>query len=962
VISPRDWPQVDSLFQQALARPAAERAAFIRARATNPEVVREVESLLAAHPAAAGFLSDSPLTNRVPADAPRLAPQTRLGHFEVLELIGAGGMGEVYRARDMRLERTVAIKVLSRELLAHAQGRERLEREARVVSRLSHPHICVLHDMDIALVDGRETPFLVMELVEGETLAARLRRGALPIGQAMSTGLEILQALAAAHEAGVVHRDLKPSNIMLTKAGVKLLDFGLARLERRREDERGHGAGGSEPLTREGHLLGTLPYMAPEQLRGQEADARSDLFAFGAVLYEMVTGARAFEAASDPALVAAILERDPAPIATHQPLAPPALDRILATCLAKDPNERWPRARDVLRELIWLRDDSGREAAITVARGQTTRRPWKWLTGAVIVVSGLAAWALLDPAISRPWPLLDRQVEPARPVTFSISAPKGTSFQRSTVEMALSPDGSRLVFVALSSDGTPRLWLRRFDLAEAELIAGTEKAQLPFWSPDGRWIAFFSDGELVRIDERGGARQKLADVLFARGGAWSAAGTIVFSSHNTLQRVGENGGPVTAASSLDPARSERMHAWPVFLPDGRRFLYLAVSRDQAFSGVFQGTLDSADRTLVTASTASFGATATHLLTLNNRALTARAFDQRTMTLTGESTELARGVGLDVRNSHAAVSVLGSSVLAYRMVGDQSRLTWYDRQGQMLGSVRELADYQHPWLSPDDRYIVVEKTDPTTGRHTLWKVDLARDVTSRLLDDPAGAHGPVLSADGSQIVFASNRLKGIDLFVMRADGSGTQHPVLVSPKHEALRVGDWSGDGQLLLYWTGGDLWTMPMAAPRQPRPFLQTQANELQGTFSPDMRWIAYTSDESGVPEIYVRRFPDAQSAWRVSTNGGAQPTWRRDGRELFYLAPDGRLMAATVTAPAATFETDTPRALFDTGVRGLFLERRNHYVVSRDGQRFLIVVSTEDDNVAPITVVMNWRATNPRS
>ena len=334
-----------------------------------------------------------------------------------------------------------------------------------------------------------------------------------------------------------------------------------------------------------------------------------------------------------------------------------------------------------------------------------------------------------------------------------------------------------------------------------------------------------------------------------------------------------------------------------------------------------------------------------------------------MTLTGEPIELARGVGLDVRNGHAAFSARSESVLAYRVVGDQSRLTWYDRHGRALGSVGELGDYQHPWLSPDDRYLVVEKTDPTSGRHTLWKVDVARDITSRLLDDPAGAHGPVWSPDGSQIAFASNRLRpgGVDLFAMAANGSG-QQTVLLSSTREGYRLSDWSSDGRLLLYWTSGDVWTLPVAPRGQPQPFLQTKANELQAVFSPDMRWIAYTSDESGGPEVYVRRFPDAEGSWRVSTKGGAQPFWRRDGRELFYLAPDGRLMVADVKTTAPSLETGSPRALFDTGVRGLFLDRRNHYVVTRDGQRFLVNVTAEDDNLAPITVVMNWRQDDPEN
>ena len=954
--APGRWAKVSALFHDAMERPEAERAAYARAHAGDPEIAHEVESLLLAEPHAEGFLS-TPLERIAPVDAAaQLVPGSRLGPFEIVSLLGAGGMGEVYRARDTRLDRTVAIKVLAREVAAQRPNRERFEREARAVSRLAHPHVCTLHDVGVEMIAGIETQFLVMEFVDGETLAARLRRGPLPVGQALQTGIEILEALSAAHALGIVHRDLKPGNVMLTKSGVKLLDFGLARLLPTRGGEYSTERVSADPLTNEGVLIGTVPYMSPEQLRGEPTEASSDIFAFGTVLYETITGVRAFAANSPAELAAAILEHDPPPVTTRQPLAPPALDRVIATCLAKHPDDRWQRARDVLRELQWMRDDGGRRSPPETA---SSRRRLPWPAIAVVaagVVAAMFAALLLRPDTPPP--------SPAPRVSFTIEPPKGTTFPRASAEIAISPDGTRIVFVALSADGTPRLWLRRFEATDSLVIAGTDGARYPFWSPDGRSIAFFTlTNKLVRIDEKGGARQELAATNGAQGGSW-AGDQILFSAEGVLKRVAAAGGSVTQVTTLDLSRKERRHAWPAFLPDGRRFLYASLPADGGEPAIYQGSLGAATTERVLAGSMSFVVAGRRLLSLNNRTLVAHTLDSDRARVTGEPVEVATGVGVDVRSARGAIAVSDSSVLAYRIVGDHSRLQWFDRQGRPQATFHERADYQHPWLSSDGTRLAVEKTDPSTGRHTVWIIDVARDVTSRLLVEPAGAHVPVWSPDGARIVFNSSRTGSqADMFAMRADGTGESTVILNSADDLLLQPSDWSRDLRYLLYteFNGrGDLWVLPMAPPGPAQPFLKTNANELQGRFSPDGRWIAYTSDESGVPEIYVRRFPGGEGKWRVSIDGGAQAQWRGDGKELFYLAADGKLMASTVTSDTAPLTTSPPRALFDTGIRGLFVERRNHYVVTGDGQRFLFNLTDEDDVAAPITVVLNWDS-NPQ-
>jgi len=515
----------------------------------------------------------------------------------------------------------------------------------------------------------------------------------------------------------------------------------------------------------------------------------------------------------------------------------------------------------------------------------------------------------------------------------------------------------------LSADGSAHLWIRRFDTVAARALDGTDGAMYPFWSADGRSVGFFTPGNLKRIFEAGGSPQLLSEARFPRGGTWNRDGTILFSgADGAIQRVTDTGGAPTPATTLNEAHRERSHIWPVFLADGRRFLYPARSDDREQMGIYQGSLDSNQTHRVIAADSNVGPAGTYLFALSNRSLIAQVYDPDRAQVVGEPITVAAQIALDSpQRSGAAFSVGANGVVAYRSASPESHLLWFDRTGKEVDSFGAPGDYHHPWLSPDGKRIAIEKTDPATGRHTIWILERSRGIASRLVSDATGAHGPVWSPDGNRVVFSSNRLGGVDLYSIRADGAGPDELVLNSTDTSSLSATDWSLDGRFLVYGAERrgqhDLWILPVSPPRKAQPFFETPSNELQGQFSPDVRWIAYTSDESGTPEVYVRRFPGADGKWQVSTHGGAQPQWRRDGKELFYLAPDGKLMAAGVTASASTFETGTPRPLFNTGITTGFVDRRNQYVVTPDGQRFLVNISAEDENSAPITVVLNWDA-----
>ena len=687
-------------------------------------------------------------------------------------------MGEIYRATDTRLGRGVAVKILPATWADDPQRRARFELEARAIAALNHPNICTIYDVGHDLGIN----FLVMELIDGESLATRLAKGPLPLDQALAYGIEIADALDKAHRQGIVHRDLKPGNVMLTKTGsgtsrvahAKLLDFGLARIVR--PAATATVPTDSTPMTQAGVVLGTLQYMAPEQIEGRPADARTDIFAFGALLYEVLTGRRAFEASSSPALMAAILRDDAPSLASTKPELPRALDRLVRTCLAKDPDDRFASMHDVLLELRWIATDSDAPAPLTGTLRDARTRAWlPWALGTALAIGALAIAVVYLPR--------RQAVTPVPVISFSIYPPEGTRFPRGTAEMALSPDGTGLVFVALSADGNRHLWIRRFDSVDARAVEGAEGASYPFWSADGRSIGFFAHGKLLRIAEHGGSSQIVCDRAQPRGGTWNRDGTILFSGDSgAIQRVAVTGGVATAVTTLDISRKEGAHLWPAFLPDGRRFLYVARTGDREQMAVYQGSLDSPETHHVLAGESNVGPAGGYLFLLNSRSLIAHVYDPDRAEVVGDPIGVAERLLFDSpQRSGAAFAVSANGTLAYRSASPDSRLIWLDRTGQEIGSVRDLADYHNPSLSPDERRLAIEKTDTATGRHTIWILELTRGTTSRLVFDAAGAHQPVWSPDGSRVVFSSYRIGGLRLYWIRADGAGSEELIANTPE-------------------------------------------------------------------------------------------------------------------------------------------------------------------------------------
>jgi Tol biopolymer transport system component/predicted Ser/Thr protein kinase len=886
-----------------------------------------------------------------------LAGGTRLGPYEILQAVGAGGMGEVYRARDTRLERTVAIKILSSHLSSSPAVRERFAREAQTVSQLSHPHICALYDVGQA--DGVD--YLVMEYLEGETLAQRLAKGPLPPDRALRCAIEIADALDKAHRQGIVHRDLKPGNVMLTKSGVKLLDFGLAKAVA----PATHGPHpqatslptvlGSPELTQHGAVLGTFQYMAPEQLEGKEADARSDLFAFGATLHEMATGRRAFSGASQAALVSAIMTAEPPTVSSLQPAAPPALDRLVRKCLAKDPEERWQSAADLASELRWIAEGAAATAPPRVpAPARPARREWlAWALAAA--AAALAGWALLRSPSER---------VARAPMRLSIDLP-GKSALRA---VALSPDGTRLAFVARDASGRKQLWIRPLDSLAVEALPGTENPSFPFWSPDGRFLGFFADGKLKKIAAAGGPPQTLCDAPVPRGGSWSPEGVIVFApiSDGPLFSVPSSGGAPTQLTRLDPARGETSHRWPYFLPGGRQLLYVvstfALSGEQERMGVYSRELGSGEeRFLVRANSTVAYAPPGYLLFFREGSLLAQPFDAKKALIEGDPVSVAEEVQFFSGTYYPMFSVSGGTLVVQpRGALGAAQLEWFDRDGTATGSIGGPSDQTNPRISPDGQRVALDATDPKTRNIDIWIHELSGGIARRLTSHPAIDALPTWSPSGDRIAFMSLRQIHPDLYTTSSDGAGDDRTILQSDRTKMAT--DWSPDGRFLLYrvvdaTSNLQIWVVPLEGDGSPRPFLQTGFGVSDGQFSPDGRWVAYASNESGTWEIYVAPFPGPGANWKVSSTGGSEPRWRRDGKELFFLAPDGTLMASEVTI-GSTFGAKPPRTLFrirrrePTYAADLF-----SYDVSPDGQRFLVNTDVGELDDARLTVVLDWAA-----
>ena len=876
-----------------------------------------------------------------------LSPGTRLGPYEVVAPAGAGGMGEVWRARDTRLERSVAIKVLPSEFATNAHLRTRFEREAKSISQLNHPNICTLYD--VGQHQGSE--YLVMEFIEGETLADRIGRGPLPLDQVIRYGIEIAGALHRAHSAKIVHRDLKPANVMITRTGAKLLDFGLAK--------DGDGAALQElaslqtekrSLTEEGTIVGTFQYMAPEQLEGQAVDHRADIFALGALLYEMATGRRAFHGKSRASLIASILATEPAPISAVQPLTPPALERVIRTCLLKDPDERFQSAHDVRLELEWI--TTGAQAAPAAPAKRTRRELVAWIAAALFALAtGVASWLLLrnEGAARR-----------ASPIRTSILPPPGSTFDFTgvTAPPVISPDGKKIVF-GVTTGSTRHLWVRDLHSATARELTGTDGASFPFWSPDSRFIGFFAENKVKKIEATGGAAVVICDALDARGGSWGRDNVIVFAGRYTpLFRVNAAGGAVSAATVVDAKRADVTHRWPMFLPDGRHFLYLSgpTGSDDAMNAIYAGRLDDRNfRKRVAQASSQPLYFNEHLLYVRDGILVAQRFDVDTLAVEGDANALsAQQIGGDASFARRNVSIAEDGTLLYQS-GDvmrNSELIWFDRSGQKISSVDEQLPFGSVRLSPDGRYAVVVHRSAAVGN--LWLIDLQRQVKTRLTFGRDFA--PIWAPDSRRIVYNSRTKTYADLYIYDI-ATGAEEPLLISEIDKTAT--SWSPDGRLVFYnetsrqGTGSDVSYVDVAT-RKSQSYLASRNSEVGPMISPDGKWMAYQSNASGRWEVYLAPFPPTGAKWQVSSTGAVSPRWRRDGKELFFVATVAKptLTAVPVTL-GTTPEIGRPAPLFAVVAGagpGVF------YDVAADGQRFLVNHRIGGEPGAePLTLVQNF-------
>ena len=878
-----------------------------------------------------------------------ILPGKRLGPYEILSAIGAGGMGEVYRARDTRLDRIVAIKVLPTQLADRSDLRERFDREARVVASLNHPHICTL--FDIGQQDGID--FLVMEYLEGETLAQRLLKGALPLEQVLQYAIEISDALDKAHRKGVTHRDLKPGNIMLTKTGTKLLDFGLAKL---RQDAApptplSQLPTANDPLTAQGSIVGTLQYMAPEQLEAGEVDARTDIFAFGAVVYEMATGKRAFEGKSQASVIGAIMHSDPPSMSSLQPMAPPALDRVVKKCLAKEPDQRWQTASDLCGELKWIAEGGSQVTSVPIAATRGIRTlGWQALIlglGALLLVAVIASLAA--------WNLKTSPTAPAKLVSrFTITLPPGQQLAGLDAgpALALSPDGSHLAYVAIQ-EGKRQIYLRRMDSLESKPIPGTEGGFSPFFSPDGAWLGFFAGGKLKKVSMGGGAAVTVAyGGVSPRGASWSSQGMIAFAPTNagSLQQVAEAGGtpePLTGRIAYD--------RWPDFLPGGQAILFAGGTAGGFRIEVYLiGTGER--RNLIQGGMHPHFAPSGHLVYAQGGNLMAVQFDIQRLTVVGSAVPVVEGVAQYPATAAAQYALSAAGSLVYVSGGvqaDQLQLVWVNRNGSEQPLAAPASAYVRPQLSPDGRRVVA--TILGLGNQ-IWLYDLSNEALTRLTFDGTANNFPLWTPDGKRVVFNSNREGPLNLFWQLADGSGGLERLVTGEFTQA--ASSFTPDGQLLAFvevnnTTGYDIWVLRLSD-RKAQPFLRTTFNEGAPRFSPDGRWLAYVSDESGRYEIYVQPYPGPGGKWEISTEGGTEPVWNPNGHELFYR--NGDKMMAVDIANQPSFSAGKPRVLFE-GRYAPSPYLYTNYDVSPDGQRFLMLKPVDQVHVAPtqINVVLNW-------
>jgi serine/threonine protein kinase len=872
-----------------------------------------------------------------------ILPGRRLGPYEILSAIGAGGMGEVYRARDTRLDRTVAIKILPDHLSGRENLRERFEREAKTIASLNHPHICTLYDTG----HQDEIDFLVMEYIEGETLAQRVTKGALPIQQVLQYAIEIADALDKAHRKGITHRDLKPGNIMLTKSGTKLLDFGLAKLK---QDSAPVPPDSQLPtmkdaITAQGTILGTLQYMAPEQVEGKEADARTDIFAFGVVVYEMATGKKAFEGKSQASLMAKILETEPPPMSALAPMTPLSLDRVVKRCLAKDPDDRWQSARDLCEELHWI-SDTGQQGSATAS--PTRRNSVERVAWAVAAVATLIAVVALAGVFLRRPPLEEKQV-----VRFTIGPPQNGSFASGIgADFSISPDGAKLAYVASAVTGGDQLWVRALDSPSPQALAGTVGAYEPFWSPDSQSIGFFAGGKLKKVALSGGPVQVLVDAPNSGEGTWSRDGVILFAgAGDEINRISESGGSVTVVATPATMRSAYGAQGPHFLPDGKHFLYYALSATPGNGALYVATLDFKDQKLILKMNSNVSYVSPgYLLYQEQGTIMAQPFDANRLQLMGDPKPIAtQGVEFNPFGGTGLFTASDTGVLAYRAGGGAVPLSlvWVNRSGAEQRLPAPPHNYTFPRISPDGQRVAAGIEE---GGGQIWLYDITRDALSRLTFEGSANFDPVWTPDGRHVTFKG---KGNRLFWQLANGGGTAEELLSSTVGGNSIPGSWSPDGKELAFLDGGaarNIYILPVQD-RKPHMFAESQTYESAPSFSPDGKWMVYVSNESGRNEVYVRPYPGPGGKWQISTDGGTEPVWNPKGRELFYRL--GPKMMAVEYQVQPTFSAGKAHMLFE----GAFTPSPRSapdYDVSPDGQRFLMLKAGQQ-SAGEISVVLNW-------
>jgi serine/threonine protein kinase len=872
-----------------------------------------------------------------------------LGPYRLVARTGRGGSGDVYRAVDTRLDRVVAIKI--RQAGDADSITHRFEREARAISNLSHPHICTLYDV------GRQEDieFLVMEYLTGETLGERLKRGPLPLEQMLEYGSQVAAALGHVHRHGFVHRDVKPSNIMVTDGGAKLLDFGVVTKPASIDPDTSLPRPEYRTATLDGTLVGTLAYMSPEQAEGYGADPRSDIFALGLVLYEMTCGQHAFEGRSAVSVVAAILTAEPRPLPLETSRVSNAVEHVIGRCLEKKPGDRWQNVEDVQRELDWIRQT----LLATTSLPARAKQPRAVAVMSVLVACGigLGAVALVDRDAPR-----DRRPElPA--ASFLVTPPEGNSDASFSLEAALSPDGHHLVFPSSSAEGRGPLWLRPLAATRARAIVGTDGATTPFWSPDSQQILFFVKGVLKAISVAGGEPRIVNKVRtgVSPAGTGNRDGVLVVGSYNTgLFRLSLSGGAAVPLTTVDASAGELGHAFPQFLPDGRHVLFLLRSTSRDRAGVYVTSLDAPERRRRVADAASQASYAAPGFLLFSRAgaLFARSFAPDALQMSGPPLELSPRV-MHTVNGRVAFSVSQNGVLMYQAV-DSPELTWFDRSGRRLGSAGGSDPGESVDVSPDGRRMASSRFDPATGRSSIWITDLSSGNESRFTTDVSNHLAPLWSPDGTRLAFASDRHGHFDLYLKSFKDGREQELLRSSDDKWPL---NWSRDESFLLFHGGpgrSELWAMPLTHDGERVFVAGTRSTDAAlGQISPDGRWIAYVSFDEGTREVVVRSFPSGDTRVRVSTRGGTEPVWRADGRELFYLSPNGMLIAVPVKT-GRDFEMGPAVALFKTNleVRG-FADplSRNGYAVFNNGQRFLINQPPQSPSEVPITVVVNWVA-----